>query len=240
MIIQNAISFYIILFTATILSLMIIFIYKFTTNQEEMKRIKDRMKELQLEIKKNKSDQKKVMELNSELLKLNSEYMHKSIKTSFYTFIPAMLLLWFLYSFVVAMPVYPNADFSLSIQFNSSVNFDDNILKNSIVLPEGFELLQIKNKGKTVDYIINAPGKEGKYNFTFNFNNQTFVKEVVVSKGRKKVDVSKNYEGFVKNIKVNDIIVKLPFWPYYLSWLWVYILVSIPLNSLFRKWFDVY
>ncbi len=243
MIIQNTLSFFIVFSASIFLALIIVLTYKFTTNQDEMKRIKEKMKSLQKEIKENKNDQKKVLELNSELLKLNSEYMHKSLKTSFYTFIPAMLVLWFLYSFVASAPVYPSADFSIVVSFNKSFDFNNvnfQNLNDTIILPEGFKLLNVKVKGKALDYLISAPNVEGEYNFTFVFNNQSFVKEVVVSKSKSKIEYSKNYEGIVKNIKVNDILVKLPFWPYYLSWLWVYILLSIPFNSFFRKLFDVH
>ncbi len=243
MIIQNTTSFFMVFLASIVLSLIVVFTYKLTTNQEEMKKIKDEMKELQKKIKENKNDQKKVLELNSELLKLNSEYMHKSLKTSFYTFIPAMLVLWFLYSFVASAPIYPAVDFSIVVTFNKSFDinsFNNQNLNDTIILPEGFKLLDVKVKGKSLDYLISSPEKEGEYNFTFIYNNQTFVKKVVVSKTRSKVRYSEDYDGIVKNIKVNDILVKLPFWPYYLSWLWVYILLSIPFNSFFRKIFNIH
>ncbi len=247
MIIQNTMSFFIIFLASLVLSLLVVFVYKFTTNQDEMKKIKDEMKRLQVEIKNNKGDQKKVLELNSELLKLNSEYMHKSLKTSFYTFIPAMLILWFLYSFVVAMPVYPSADFSITVTFNKTFNntpvsslISNTNFSDAVVFPENFKLLAVKVKKNSVDYLFSAPSVEGEYNFSFNFLGDSFSKKVVVSKSRVKVKYSENYNGVVKNIKVNDILFKLPFWPYYLSWLWVYILLSVPLNSFFRKLFNIH
>jgi len=69
--------------------------HKWLTNQEHMKSLKKRQKEIQKELKGCK-DEKLLKELNAEMLKLTGVMMKSSFKPMFVTIIPFLLLFWWL------------------------------------------------------------------------------------------------------------------------------------------------
>ncbi|MBU2576869.1 MAG: DUF106 domain-containing protein [Nanoarchaeota archaeon] len=69
--------------------------HKWLTNQEHMKSLKKRQKEIQKELKGCK-DECLMKELNSEMLKLTGVMMKSSFKPMFVTIIPFLLLFWWL------------------------------------------------------------------------------------------------------------------------------------------------
>lgn len=74
-----------------LVTLALTFAYKFLTNQEDMKKLKERTKTLQEEIKVEK-DQNKILELQKEMLSLSAEQMKHSMKPMLFTFIPLILV----------------------------------------------------------------------------------------------------------------------------------------------------
>ncbi|OYT41536.1 hypothetical protein B6U80_01185 [Candidatus Pacearchaeota archaeon ex4484_26] len=79
-----------------IISIFITLIYKYATNQQEMKRLKDELKELQKKAKEHKNEPEKVLEIQKELASKNLEYMKHSFKPMIYTFIPIIIVFWWL------------------------------------------------------------------------------------------------------------------------------------------------
>jgi len=63
-------------------------IYKYTTNQELMKSLKEDIKKLQEEMKSFKNDTNKMMEKNKEIMEKNMQMMKQSFKPMIYTLIP--------------------------------------------------------------------------------------------------------------------------------------------------------
>ena len=74
-----------------LITLVLTFMYKFLTKQEELKELKERVKKIQEEMKAEK-DQNKLMELQKEMLKLSAEQMRHSMKPMIITFIPLLLV----------------------------------------------------------------------------------------------------------------------------------------------------
>ena len=71
--------------------------HKWLTNQEHMKNLKKRQKEIQKELKGCK-DECKMKELNSEMLKMTGVMMKASFKPMFVTILPFLILFWWLRS----------------------------------------------------------------------------------------------------------------------------------------------
>lgn len=74
-----------------VITLVLTLVYKYLTNQEDMKRIKERVKALQDEMK-NEKDQNKLIELQKEMLSLSGEQMKHSMKPMLFTFLPLILV----------------------------------------------------------------------------------------------------------------------------------------------------
>ncbi len=78
------------------LSIISVVVQKYTTNQEELKKIRATQKELQSEAKKNANDPKKMNEINTELMSLAPKQMKLGMRSVIYTGIPFFLFFrWF-------------------------------------------------------------------------------------------------------------------------------------------------
>lgn len=79
-----------------VLAVIMTFVQKYTTNQEELKEIRRTQKELQAEAKKHQNDPKKSMEIQKELMSLMPKQMKLGMRTIVYTGIPFILFFrWF-------------------------------------------------------------------------------------------------------------------------------------------------
>ena len=87
------------------IALLITFIYKYTSNQKEMKRLREELKSLQGNMKENKGDAGKMMEVQKELARKNLEYMTHSFKPMIFTFVPVIIIFWWLGSLYKGIPV---------------------------------------------------------------------------------------------------------------------------------------
>ena len=74
-----------------LVTLVSTFIHKWMTNQEHMKNLKDRQKEIQKELRKQK-DPEILKELNAEMLKLTGTMMKSSFRPMFVTILPFLIL----------------------------------------------------------------------------------------------------------------------------------------------------
>ena len=70
-------------------------VYKFFSDQKEIKSSKDKIKELQERMKAEK-DAEKVMVLQKEMLEVNMIHLRHSMKPLLITFIPLLLVFWWL------------------------------------------------------------------------------------------------------------------------------------------------
>jgi len=112
----NLPPFWTILIISAGITLLITVAYKYTTNQTEMKRIKDDLKAHQKEMKSTK-DTKKLMQIQKKALDLNMKYMMGSFKSTLYTFIPIIIIFAWLNMHIAYYPLYPDKDFSVTAQF---------------------------------------------------------------------------------------------------------------------------
>lgn len=228
-------EFFIILAASIVLSFIVTLIYKYTTNQKEMKRIKDQMKEYQKEMKLHRNDQKKMMEINQDMMKINTQYMTKSMRSSFFTIVPAMVIFYLLMGVVAFMPVTPGSTFTMTANLNNNYNASSLNLQ----LPAGFALLNTTINRQTIDYEIMAPNTTGNYTMTLKYGNDTYPKPVAVThQDFREKATSKYSHGALKQAKINynqRSIVQLPFWPHRLNWLWTYLILAVIFGSLTRR-----
>lgn len=196
-----------IMFISTIVSFVLSALYKFLTNQKDLKSINEELKELNVKFKdaQNRKDQKELMKLQSRMLEINSNKMRNTMKpmmASFLIIIPVFVFVFpALYGDLVV-----NLDESLkgTAEFGGEEVSMQFIKENSAVVINGEE--------KTAQQIIEIGGQE----FLFKSFNE----------GKKEVAL--------KRVAVK-LPFKMPIWGYNLGWLGWYILFSIPVASVFRK-----
>lgn len=235
---------WIVLIISILATLLTTLIYKYTTKQERLKKLKGEIKELREKMKKHKDNQKKLLEVQGQMMEKNMEIMKSSFKPMLYTFIPLILLFSWLSATIAYEPLMPNEPFTVTAQIaeaypgsldgiNLSVAPEAQIVRDESYAPE---------KGKAVRWIVTTP-TEGTYSLLFE--GQTFkqTKEVLVSTQKKYSQVFTEYkDNQLQKIIVGNKEVK-PFEgvPVLqgLNWLWSYIIISILASILLRKALDV-
>ena len=236
--IQDTYAFLIVTSASILMSLMITVIYKYTTNQKEMKHIKDEMKRLQKEMKSAQGDQKKMLKLNSEIMKHNSQYMMKSLRSSLFTLFPALLIFMFLSGHIAFSPITPGDDFNLTVRHNNGV--DPSLTE--LELPSGFELLEKTTMENFARFKLRADSP-GEYVIGVINEEQQENKDIIITEEREYAKAEERYDGKFHSARIEYkslTIVTLPFWPREMNWLWLYIIFAIVTGSISRKVLNVY
>ena len=78
------------------ITLFITLIYKLVTNQELMRSLKAELKDLQKQMKSLKDHPEKMTHVNKQLMEKNLQYMKQSMKPMLYTFLPIIVIFWWM------------------------------------------------------------------------------------------------------------------------------------------------
>ena len=198
----------VVFFISITMSLTLSLVHKLTTNQEELKKVNVELKEINAKFKeaqKNKN-QKELMLLQTKMMEINSNKMRSSMKPMMITFIIIIPV------FVYLLPsLYGDLVVELDDSMNGVMKFDG-IEKSLYVTEEDPILLEINGEENQISKVITI----GSTDFLF-----------------KDLDKGKNVVNF-KRIVVN-LPFSLPIWGSNIGWLGWYILVSIPMSTVFRK-----
>jgi len=225
-----------------LISLIIVIIYKYATNQSLMKQLKDEIKELQKQAKELKEEPEKAMAVQKKAMQTNMKYMMQSMKATLITFIPIIIIFGWLQAHFAFVPILPDQDFSMTI------NFEEGVQGNvSVSVPDGIKIL-----GSSVQKIENNKavfsfnGKAGVYNsppIEFRYNNILYSKDVIITSGKEYVEPIKTIRGSetvdsIVTSNEKNIIINLFGWG--LGWLGSYIIFALIFSMILRKLLKVY
>jgi uncharacterized membrane protein (DUF106 family) len=235
-------SFWAILIISFVITLVTTLVYKFTTDQKKMKKLKEDMKDYQKKIKElSKTDPQKAMSIQQEAMKQNMEYMKHSFKSTLYTFIPIVIIFGWLNAHMAYYPLTPNQPFTVTAYF--AEGHAESVSISS--LPE-LELLS-----NATQSIINGKaewefkGAEGEYKVELDYNNEKYDKPLIISSERK----YEPPEKVITDSKLKKIVVgnqkvypfgNVDLFGWKPNWLWTYIILSILLSIGIRKVLKVY
>ncbi|MEM4637983.1 MAG: EMC3/TMCO1 family protein [Candidatus Woesearchaeota archaeon] len=232
--------FWTILIISAGITLLITIVYKYTTNQEEMKRIKEDLKKYQKEMRKEK-DTKKLMAIQKKALDLNMKYMMSSFKSTLYTFIPIIIIFAWLNMHIAYYPLYPDQEFTVTAKFAEGAK--GNISLSTV--PELYIDEKTKEvKGSEVNWVLK--GKAGEYKLVFDYNNEEYQHNILITEERsylvpeKPIRDSKLKQIIVGNKKVHPFGETFNIFGWYPGWLATYIILSLVFSTLFRKLLKVY
>ena len=231
-----------------ILSFLSILAYKYTTNQEELKKLREktvkiqkRMKELQKNFKK-KESQKEINKLNMEMMLLSGQQMKHSMKSTLITLIPFLLIFAWLGAHYSYQPLYPNQ------QFNVTLLSPKNITSVSLsAVPENLSLINSQvsvssNKGEIVyskTFTLKAP--HGRYSLIFKSGNSTLVtKDILITSESEYSKPEETYKDKDLTIKISNKPLRINLLGIRMSWFWYYFIIMLVFSSLFRKLLKVY
>ena len=234
-------SFWAVMIMSFLISLIIVVIYKYATNQSLMKQLKDEIKELQKQAKELKNEPEKAMSVQKQAMQTNMKYMMQSMKATLITFIPIIIIFGWLQAHLAFMPILPNQDFTMTLDIKPGSQ--GNI---TISVPEGIEVIgeDIKkvSDGKV---IFGMRGKEGIYDsppVEFDFNDETYDMPIVISSDKNYVEPVKRFSGkaitSITTSNEKNIVLNLLGWK--LGWLGSYIIFALVFSIALRKLFKVY
>ena len=105
-----------------LISFIITLLYKYTTNQNLMKQLKEEMKEFQKEIKELRKEPEKAMQVQKRAKQTNMKYMMQSMKSTLYSFIPIIIIFSWMTAHLAYDPILPGQDFTTTVTFEKNVN----------------------------------------------------------------------------------------------------------------------
>ncbi len=225
-----------------IVSVIIIVIYKFTTNQNLMKQLKDEMKAFQKEAKELKAHPEKAMQVQKQAMKTNMKYMAHSMRSTLVTFIPIILIFGWMNANLAFEPIYPDQEFSVSAILGKGT--EGNI---KLIAPDGVEVLgnSIQEiKDNEASWILK--GEEGDYlnenALEFEFEGQTRYKDLIITKEQRYAKIKEKIKNSgLKMIEIKNEPMKiLNLFGWRIGWLGTYIIFSLVFSILLRKIFKVY
>ena len=230
-----------ILIMSFLISLIIVLIYKFATNQNLMKQLKDEIKALQKQAKELKHEPEKAMAVQKKAMQTNMKYMMQSMKATLITFIPIIIIFGWLQMHFAFMPILPDQDFTMTVDFEEGSK--GNI---SVSVPEGIAIVGEKIKQVTDGQVIfGFKGKEGVYDsppLEFDFNDEKYDKDVIITSGRDYAEPMKRFsDRDIESITASNektIVMNLFGWK--LGWLGSYIIFALVFSMALRKLMKIY
>jgi len=192
----NLPTFWAIILLSFVISLIITVIYKYTTDQNLMKRLKEEMKAFQKQIKELKKEPERAMAIQKKSMQTNMKYMMQSMKSTLYSFIPIILIFGWMNANLAYEPIMPEQEFTTTIFLEDNTNGEI-----ELSIPRGIEVNGAAKKGirdSEVTWLLS--GKRGEYLLEYIFNGKKYNKEVLISENQYKDPVNLRIIGFISII----------------------------------------
>ena len=227
-----------ILLMAFLISLIIIIVTKYATDQALMKKLKEDMKEHQKRVKELKNEPTKAMEAQKKMMESNMKYMSHSLRPTLITFIPIILIFGWMSSNFAYENIKPQQEFQVTAFFEK--NSDGSAELN---VPDEIKIIDGKIKKIENDKAAwTLKGSEGEHILEFNYNGEKQQTSVLITNDNKYINPIKKTEGKIKTIQINyRKLIVLPIgFKDWLGWLGTYIWSSIIFTTILRKVMKVY
>lgn len=224
-------------------SLLTTIVYKYTTNQPKLRKLKADLKRHQKKAQKlSKEDPAKALELQKEMMKMNGQYMKMSFRSTLYTFIPVILFFGWLSAMLSFAPLVPGQGFDFSVQVTEGTSGSV-----QLGLPEGFSAnTNLTQPVETASWRLQAetPGEytvlvrhlesEEEYTVPLTISDeQRSVQPTIVVNGVALEQISIGYQ----ELDVFEGVFFFGSIPWVQNWGWLggYILFSLLFSTVLRK-----
>lgn len=230
------------IFISIVVGILMLFIFKHTSNQDGIKTQKDYLKAHLLALRLYKDDTGLSLNAMKNLLLSNFGYLKFAVKPMFILMIPTILILIQLASWYEFRPLRVGESAILSLKLKKGVNLDEIQIK----IPEGVVIetppLRILQKNE-IDWRIKGV-KNGEWELKFQKETQSFSKSLFIGDGFEKlapyrtkgnslagflypVETTLPADSFIEEISVNYPHRELTLWGWKIDWLIVFLAVSI-------------
>lgn len=227
--------FWAVFLIAALISLAITLVYKYATDQEHMRKLKEKMKGYQEKMRNLRDQPEKMMKVQQEAMKLNMELMKHSFKPTLYTMIPIILIFGWLNAHMAYSNLAPNTPFTINATFAPGV-----ATATLTVIPELSILSNATQPVRDGKASWVLQGDPGFYKATITTPSGSVEKTFLISKEWRYERPEERYRDkpVVRVVVSNKVIKplgKLSLFGWHPGWLGTYILLSIILSILFRK-----
>jgi len=236
----NTSPFWAIVILALVISLAITLVYKYATNQDEMKRLKLEQKEYQKRLKGLRSQPDEMMKVQKEAMKKNMDYMKHSFKATLITMLPILIIFGWMSAHLMYEPIYPGERFGITASFSEGLTGEA-----ELIVDEGVELLSEPKQKINGAATWNLKSSSGEHFVTVKTNGDEQTKKVLITKELIYEEPISEYEhSDIEQIKINYKKLKpapgvslLGWKPGWLGW---YIIFSVVFSLALRKILKIY
>ena len=203
--------------------------YKYFSNQDELKKIKEDVKSMQAEAKEHKDDQKKAMEINKQIMQRNMESFKHNIKPMVITFLPIILIFGWLSANLAYEPLGPGEQFEFHANFYDLTGMASLSSESVAVIGESEQEI----KDEAISWILEAPDDPGQYTLDLEYKDVVYTHDILISEEQKYLNPEQKIEKEgLKSVGVSQDKLKLFFG---FGWLGSYILLSIVFSIALKK-----
>lgn len=230
-----------IILVSLVISVIITVAYKFLTDQNEMKRLKEQQKEFQKRMKELRQHPEEMMKVQKEAMKSNMDYMKHSLKATLITMLPIILIFSWMSGHLSFEPIYPGETYSVTATFAKGVTGDA-----ELVADDGTELLSdVKQPISNGEISWRMKSSEGEHTLAVKTGETEQQKKVLITKELKYEDqVSMFKNSDIEKITINYNKLKplggLSLFGWQPGWLAIYFISSIVFSLGLRKLLKVY
>lgn len=229
-------------------------VYKYTTDQQQLKEMKEEMSRLQAEIRTTK-EPGRAAQLQKEMMGKSLKQLNSSTKSMLITLVPLFLIFGWMSANLAYSPIAPGEEFTTTVYFAKAVEQNGSALSlGNITLSasEGVEILSSPTQevqGDAVTWRLKG-NEEGNYKLKYSLGNETYTINALVTKQfRYEKPLLAKSKGIKKASLIDRITVDLkplhPFGDFSLlgwepGWLATYIIFSLAASMLARKLLKIY
>lgn len=227
------------LLISILVTVLMTYVYKWMTDQKEMKELKDKIKKYSDDMKKEKKDPKKVMEFQKKAMQVNMQYFTKSMKPTLITFIPLILIFAWLNASLSYEPIKPGQEFTTTVELNNGVIGTAEISTTTGLQAIGESIKNLTGTNNTATWALRGNAGEHSIEYKVNGNSCADCRKTVLITDKQKysnpIQFVQNHA--IKRINIDNKPLKVV---WILSWIWVYIIISIVLSMALRKVLKIY
>ncbi len=230
-----------ILLVSFVISLVTTLVYKFATNQAEMKRLKEQQKDFQKRLKELRHSPEEMMKVQKEAMKSNMDYMKHSLKSTLITMLPIILIFSWMTGHLSYEPIYPGETYTVTATFAKGVTGT-----TELVPDQGTELASEAKQSITNGEVTwRLKSTEGEHTLTVKSGETQQQSKVLISKNLEYENpVSVYQHSDVEKITVNygklHPLGGLSLFGWQPGWLAIYFIGSIAFTLGLRKLLKVY
>ncbi|MBD3310290.1 DUF106 domain-containing protein [Candidatus Woesearchaeota archaeon] len=221
-----------------VISLIVVMIYKFTTDQDLMKQLKSELKEYRKEMKELKKHPERLEKVNREMMETNLKYMKQSFKPMLITMIPVFIIFGWMNAHMAYLPITPGEEFTTTMELEKGIEGEV-----ELIAPEEIEMIDDPlQKIGAGEARWRLKGPAGEYMLEYRYEEESYTKELIITDEREYAEPElKVKDDEVNAIRIGNKPLKpldLGFWQ--IGWLGTYIIFSIIFSQVLRKLLKVH